>query len=868
MDAVNCHVGYEHKKRIRHNDWSCQTSILEPHVPNTCVAIIDDKSKMNGQPLRISSTENINSNKRARPYRWQRCRKRMQLDYTELLAPCTSANGRETSAVETEQNISIRDIFGLSDEEWKHISLHCFDKCHYCLEGSGCIYHSFIELLKGLIRKSRSCQFSKLMDKYCTVPALEQMAMGEAQPTPKGYVLQTKILQTNCVVVQKECILPPKYSKSKDNRKQQKHCQRISRVYGQTNELSGSYCLKSHVVSFIWAVCRNIVPVQLLGSPSNWRSLRRNISKFIHLRRYEKFSLKQCMQGLKTSCIPLLSNSYSSCYLHSHTPKKTENMFKGCQNFSETIALLKNKIFSCWVYWFFSRLVVPIIHANFYVTEVEDGKRELFYYPKAIWEKLFSRGAASLREQNYSLLNQETLLRMLGKRSFGFSKVRFCPKGNGIRVLANLKAPSILPARRFKSVNGVLRDLSAVLKGLKLTDPKKLGSSVFDYNDVYEKLCPFIIGLKKGSSKMPRVYVVICDISKAFDSVNQDKLLKVMEDVMLNKEYSLESVSEVLCTKKSTWVHHEQRLSNQNVSSVIVKFATSAPSSVMHRVRINQEARRTVTKAQLYQDLQEHVKGNVLQLQKKFYLQEVGIPQGSVVSSLLCSFYYAHLEEKVIFPFLKKVQDQHTSISAQGSLFERNICQDIDETEKGNSSMSPKHLLVRLIDDFLFISTSKHMATSFFERVQRGFSGYSCSINKAKSCMNFNIAGFSGLQSKRVYTGNDGISFLPWSGLLINCCTLEIQADYTSYMHKLLKKRMYSMKTGTDVHPTLKLKKEEVVWLGLKAYIRVLKRKQPRHSQLLSLLRAEFLRSHVVETASLKYAIDDSHSSLFWKIKY
>ncbi|CAH2042961.1 unnamed protein product [Thlaspi arvense] len=111
--------------------------------------------------------------------------------------------------------------------------------------------------------------------------------------------------------------------------------------------------------------------------------------------------------------------------------------------------------------------MVPLVQANFYVTESEHGKQDLFYYRKSIWEM-----------------------------------VRLLPKENGVRVLANLKASSRIPVTEsslkvkpyqslgkvyldqkhvkydyFKSVNSVLRDLHAVLRGLQMKEPDKLGSS-------------------------------------------------------------------------------------------------------------------------------------------------------------------------------------------------------------------------------------------------------------------------------------------------------------------------------------------------------------------------------------------------------
>jgi len=163
------------------------------------------------------------------------------------------------------------------------------------------------------------------------------------------------------------------------------------------------------------------------------------------------------------------------------------------------------------------------------------------------------------------------------------------------------------------------------------------------------------------------------------------------------------------------------------------------------------------------------VKRNVLQFDGKFYLQDVGIPQGGILSSLLCSIYYGHLEKHVIFPFLEKTLES-------GSCKENNDGQTNCDDKVSSSS----YMLMRFIDDFLFISTSRKQADSFFSRLQRGFRGYNCYMNGKKFGANFDVEQLSGSSLNRVYVGEDAAtSFLRWSGLLINCSTMEIQADYT-----------------------------------------------------------------------------------------
>lgn len=78
------------------------------------------------------------------------------------------------------------------------------------------------------------------------------------------------------------------------------------------------------------------------------------------------------------------------------------------------------------------------------------------------------------------------------------------------------------------------------------------------------------------------------------------------------------------------------------------------------------------------------------------------------------------------------------------------------------------------------------------------------------------------------------------------------------------------MTLNSDVQPILVLEKGEVEWLGLHAYIQVLKRKESRHKDLLAILRSRLLSHRMSGRVSpeLKYAIDTKNSSLLWEIKY
>ncbi|XP_020112311.1 telomerase reverse transcriptase isoform X2 [Ananas comosus] len=714
--------------------------------------------------------------------------------------------------------------------------LHCTHCSSYRICKAKCLYHSLLHLFKSLIRNAQRCQYRKLLLKHCHVTTFKKS--------------------------------------NKDNdgaaSKENNHGSNSSEDSDPCLDPSQSFCKGDQVVSFLWAVSRSIVPSSLLGNSSSWRCLRKNIGRFVRLRRFENFYLKGCIRGLKISSFPFLSQTMLSvCSFDRQKAKykygNSENVGMDTKISKNTKRKLHRNFVHRWIYWFFNYLVVPIIRANFYVTERESKRYDVFYYAKPVWRKLVKTAIVGLKEHNYELLDPESLRCIFHNKPFPFSRVRFLPKDKTIRPLANLKSSRWMhhphnKLDRFgmrsngrknflycKSVNSSLQELHTVLRRVKAEHSEFLGSSVFDYNDVYQNFHQFLCKLKNGSKGLPDVFIVAADVSKAFDSIKHDMLFKIMVDAIADEGYFIRKYARLVCTKKSSDGIYN-RVSYGCISSCA--SGSSAPEASIQLsssfgVFVDQAKIQRITKSELLDCLCDHLKCNALQLGRDFYIQKLGIPQGSVLSSLLCSFYYGELERSIIMPYLEKT------------------CKQSD----GSTSM-PNHLLLRLIDDFLFISTSKNLATSFFDRLRGGVSDYNCFMNDKKYGLNFDVE-HSDRILNRVYTGDDGISFVPWSGLLINCRTLEIQADYTSYMHSLINKRMHDMELY-NIHPVFRLKKAETVWLGLYAYIRMLRKKQSRHKELLALLKSRILMYDGVDYNSphLNYAVDDSHSSVFWKLKF
>ncbi len=89
-------------------------------------------------------------------------------------------------------------------------------------------------------------------------------------------------------------------------------------------------------------------------------------------------------------------------------------------------------------------------------------------------------------------------------------------------------------------------------------------------------------------------------------------------------------------------------------------------------------------------------------------------------------------------------------------------------------------LLLRFIDDFLYITTNKQHAIEFTRRMYQGFPEYGCTVNKKKTLVNFELA-IDGFLVPQIPTRSDGKCLVPWCGWLIDTRQLEIEGDYSRY---------------------------------------------------------------------------------------
>lgn len=150
-----------------------------------------------------------------------------------------------------------------------------------------------------------------------------------------------------------------------------------------------------------------------------------------------------------------------------------------------------------------------------------------------------------------------------------------------------------------------------------------------------------------------------------------------------------------------------------------LSYAAELAGTLRHTIFVDQVVYAYAKKKEILELLEEHITENLVKVRAWFamlqsvilkvpqkigsdyYQQVVGIPQGSVLSSLLCSFFYGNLERNQL-----KFTDSPDTVSATLSCLT-------------HSTDSPQ-VLLRLIDDYLLVTTDVSKAHKFLDMMDQG----------------------------------------------------------------------------------------------------------------------------------------------------
>lgn len=265
---------------------------------------------------------------------------------------------------------------------------------------------------------------------------------------------------------------------------------------------------------------------------------------------------------------------------------------------------------------------------------------------------------------------------------------------------------------------------------------------MYSVGDLYKRLKAFGSSLEDNSKPL---YFVKVDVKSAFDTIPQEAVLKLISSLPSKPRYLIQRHIEVK--------PGENYLSAQGSRKPLIKRLALAqapedsPDFLSHLSSLAAHKNNTIfietiisqlrSTPDLLALLTQHISQNLVKIGKKFYRQRAGIPQGSIVSSLLCNYFYADLEA------------QHLSFLS-----------------------STSSLLLRQIDDFLLVTIDRLHAKRFLQTMHDGLPAYGVQVHPDKTLANFEVE-INGKKIARLVATRK----FPYCGSFIDIKTLGLTKD-------------------------------------------------------------------------------------------
>ena len=507
----------------------------------------------------------------------------------------------------------------------------------------------------------------------------------------------------------------------------------------QTNTFDQATVLAS-VSAFCRAVIRKVFPPDAFGAGSSgvnsFGIIMRAVDSFVRLRRYESFSLHDVIQGIKVKDIDWLK------------PPGKDKDFSMCKS---EFAVRKD-IFSELLYYMFDSYLVPLIRSHFHVTESSVHRNQLFYFRHDVWKTMSEPALTSLKLDMFEECSAAEIHGAMAQRALGVSKVRLLPKEQGMRPIINLR-------RRVqrqehggvvlgRSINSILTPAFSILNYEKARRPELLGSALFSVDDMFTRLQAFRSALDAQGLRTTPLYFAKVDVKSCFDTIPQKRLLKLAESILSANEYHLTRYARAKLLggnnsetpgfgAKPSWKFLTKAATDQTPFELKQEITSEAMAGRTRTAYVGGIIQRSQRRKAILDLLHEHVESNIVKLGNRLYRQKEGIPQGSIVSSLLCSCFYAELERSA----LGFVNDQDS-------------------------------LILRLIDDFLVITTDRNVAEKFMHTMHAGLPEFGVQVKADKSRANFDMK-IDGSSVVRLPAVTD----FPYCGNAINTVTLDLSKD-------------------------------------------------------------------------------------------
>ena len=289
-------------------------------------------------------------------------------------------------------------------------------------------------------------------------------------------------------------------------------------------------------------------------------------------------------------------------------------------------SLTQKRYLDKFIWWLVTRYLMVILKSFFYITESGLRRNHIFYYRKPVWKKIHEFGLKSLKGKVLQPLTKEAAMAQLSRgESLGYSFLRFVPKAASVRPIVNMRHREMSKSGRPISINMKLQNLFEVMKFEKDRNVAPLGSAMLGVDDLYKVLKPFINKRRLHSDGNP-LYFVRVDISGCYDSIVQQKLYSIMDNVLEEEEYLLRRFTVMTLQGGSVHRNFSKHVTESCDCQTFPEFIRKLISETKLRdtVVVDGVWYLTEDREKLLQLLSEHIFNNIVRVGDHYYHQTQG----------------------------------------------------------------------------------------------------------------------------------------------------------------------------------------------------------------------------------------------------
>lgn len=462
----------------------------------------------------------------------------------------------------------------------------------------------------------------------------------------------------------------------------------------------------SRVTWYVCVVLRTILPRDMVGSPHNWAVVRRTIRRFVHARRLEKISVHEALQGFRKNECAWLQEYRDPVQTHTRL--------------------------CAWMWWLLDDVVLPLLRTCFYVTDSAVFRRRVLYFRQDVWAQQTRPHVHALCMHLFSRVQTPM------DAPIPYATMRLVPKEASVRPIVNLARR---PMGFGRSINAQLQGALDVLSyEAAQQSPRIFGAAMPSIHAVYARLKAY---KQRFQGRWPRLYMVRADIRAAFDSLDHTRLLHLVRALVpRHATYVLQRHAQIrpgIGMIRRTQVRRAWPAPHP--PSFLEQHAAQSAPPPRHAVLVDGVTYTTIKAEDVLARVEAHIQCTLVRIGNALHRQTTGIPQGSILSTLLCNLVLADAERTYL---------------------------SIDEDED---------CLLRFTDDFLYVSPSYQRAYDVCQALHRGFPLHGCRIAPEKSLVNFDACLPTGHVVRRLAAHTP----FPWCGICIDPTTLAIQPDTQRY---------------------------------------------------------------------------------------